>query len=108
MVTPTDDYTVTGFSELLSLISALPSDFARVEERFSEIRTGILASFRAEDRPAGQVIDDYLARADALTTATQEGRAFEGAFALLRDDGLVGQLREDLQDRKSTRLNSSH
>ena len=29
-------------------------------------------------------------------TATHEGRAFEGAFALLRDDALVTQLREDL------------
>ena len=56
----------------------------------------ILAAFRAEDRPAGEVIDDYLARADALMTATHEGRAFEGAFALLRDDALVTQLREDL------------
>ena len=28
-----------GFTELLSLISALPSDFARVEERFATIRT---------------------------------------------------------------------
>ena len=58
----------------------------------------ILAAFRAEDRPAGEVIDDYLARADALMTATHEGRAFEGAFALLRDDALVTQLREDLTD----------
>ncbi|HSF36621.1 MAG TPA: DUF3375 family protein, partial [Nocardioides sp.] len=87
-----------GFTELLSLISALPSDFARVEERFATIRTEILAAFRAEDRPAGEVIDDYLARADALMTATHEGRAFEGAFALLRDDALVTQLREDLTD----------
>jgi hypothetical protein len=96
MVGATQDYMVEGFTELLSLISALPSDFARVEERFAQIRTQILAAFRAEDRPAGEVIDDYLARADALMTATQEGRAFEGAFALLRDDALVGQLREDL------------
>ncbi|GGO74876.1 DUF3375 domain-containing protein [Nocardioides deserti] len=92
----TEDYMLEGFTELLSLVSALPSDFARVEERFATIRGEILAAFRAEDRPAGQVIDDYLARADALMTATQEGRAFEGAFALLRDDGLVTQLREDL------------
>ena len=85
-----------GFTELQLLISALPSDFARVEERFAEIRAEILAAFRAEDRPAGEVIDDYLARADALMTATPEGRAFEGAFALLRDDAMVAQLREDL------------
>ena len=96
LVSATEDYMLEGFTELLSLISALPSDFARVEERFSTLRTEILAAFRAEERPAGEVIDDYLARADALMTATHEGRAFEGAFALLRDDALVTQLREDL------------
>lgn len=96
LVSATEDYMLEGFTELLSLISALPSDFARVEERFATIRTEILAAFRAEDRPAGEVIDDYLARADALMTATHEGRAFEGAFALLRDDALVTQLRDDL------------
>jgi hypothetical protein len=96
MVSATEDYMLEGFTELLSLISALPSDFARVEERFAKIRTEILTAFRAEDRPAGEVIDDYLARADALMTATHEGRAFEGAFTLLRDDALVTQLREDL------------
>ena len=96
MESPSEDYMLEGFTELQSLISALPSDFARVEERFAEIRGEILASFRAEDRPAGEVIDDYLARADSLMTATAEGRAFEGAFALLRDDAMVAQLREDL------------
>ena len=93
---PSEDYMLDGFTELQLLISALPSDFARVEERFAEIRAEILASFRAEDRPAGEVIDSYLARADSLMTATPEGRAFEGAFALLRDDAMVAQLREDL------------
>lgn len=92
----TPDYMLEGFTELQLLVAALPSDFARVEERFSQIRAEILASFRAEPRPAGEVIDDYLARADALMTATPEGRAFEGAFALLRDDEMVGRLREDL------------
>jgi len=96
MEPPSEGYMQEGFTELQLLISALPSDFARVEERFAEIRAEILASFRAEDRPAGEVIDDYLARADALMTATAEGRAFEGAFALLRDDAMVAQLREDL------------
>jgi hypothetical protein len=96
METPSESYMLEGFTELQLLISALPSDFARVEERFAEIRAEILASFRAEDRPAGEVIDGYLARADALVTATAEGRAFEGAFALLRDDAMVAQLREDL------------
>ena len=96
METPSPDYLLEGFTELQLLVSALPSDFARVEERFARIRAEILASFRAEERLAGEVIDDYLARADALMTATPEGRAFEGAFALLRDDEMVARLRDDL------------
>lgn len=90
------DYLLEGFAELISLIAALPSDFARVEEAYTGLRSSILASFRAEERPAGEVIDDYLARADTLMTATAEGRAFEGALALLNDRALLLQLREDL------------
>jgi hypothetical protein len=90
------DYMLEGYGELLSLISALPSDFARVEEAFTALRTQIRASFLADDRSAGELVDDYLARAEALTTATPEGRAFEGAFALLRDPELLAQLRTDL------------
>lgn len=90
------DYMLEGFGELISLIAALPSDFTRVEEAYTALRGGILASFRAEQRPAGEVIDDYLARADTLMTATAEGRAFEGALALLNDPALLLQLREDL------------
>lgn len=90
------EYMLEGYGELLSLVAALPGDFARVEEAFLGLRGQILASFRAEDRHAGQVIDEYLHRADTLMTATAEGRAFEGAFALLRDDALLAQLREDL------------
>ncbi|WP_084653656.1 DUF3375 domain-containing protein [Nocardioides insulae] len=93
---PSEDYLDEGFTELLSLVAALPSDFARVEERFAQIRGEILAAFRAEDRPAGEVIDGYLARADEMMTTTPEGRAFEGAFTLLRDNELVGRLRADL------------
>ncbi|CRK61948.1 FIG149030: hypothetical protein [Alloactinosynnema sp. L-07] len=94
----TADYMLEGFGELIQLVAALPSDFARVEEAFTGLRGGILASFRAEQRAAGEVIDDYLARADSLMTATAEGRAFEGAFTLLSDDELLLQLRQDLSD----------
>jgi hypothetical protein len=90
------DYMLEGYGEVLSLIAALPGDFARVEEAFTALRSQILASFRAEDRHAGEVIDDYLHRADTLMTATAEGRAFEGAFTLLRDEELLLQIREDL------------
>jgi hypothetical protein len=93
-----DDRLLEGFDELLALVSQLPSDFLRVEEAFRSVRTDILGDFRAERRVAGEVIDRYLERIDALVTETPEGRAFEGAFALLRDDGLLHQLREDLSD----------
>lgn len=90
------EYLVEGFIELLSLVSQLPSDFARVEEAYTTLRGQILADFRAEQRTPGEVIDYYLQRTDALMGATPEGRAFEGAFALLRDEALLLQLREDL------------
>ncbi|MFI2295558.1 DUF3375 family protein [Isoptericola sp. NPDC019571] len=92
----TEDYMVQGFIHLLSLVAALPSDFARVTERFEVIRKQILDDFRSEEHAAGAVVDAYLRRADELTTTTAEGRAFEGAFTLLRNDALLLQLREDL------------
>lgn len=91
-----EDYMLEGYAELLQLVGGLSSEFARVEEVFAGLRSSILAAFRADDRPAGEVIDDYLCQADSVMTATPEGRAFEGAFALLRDDALMLQLREDL------------
>lgn len=91
-----DDYLLEGFAEILDLIGNLPGDFSRVEERFTALRSEILESFRADQRPAGEVIDEYLRSADTLMLSTPEGRAFEGAFALLRDESLLLQLREDL------------
>lgn len=93
---PSAEYLLEGFGELLALVGGLPSDFARVEESFARLRGEVLASFRAENRPAGEVVDQYLQQADHVMTATAEGRAFEGAVTLLRDDGLLLQLREDL------------
>lgn len=91
-----EDRLIEGFEELLSLVAQLPSDFTRVEEAFRAVRAEILDDFRAERRVPGEVIDRYLERIDTLVTATSEGRAFEGAFALLRDDDLLGQLRADI------------
>lgn len=92
----TEDRMVEGFAELLSLVSQLPSDFKRVEEAFRTVRSEILEDFRAERRVPGEVIDRYLERIDQLIIATPEGRAFDGAFALLRDDDLLDQLRRDV------------
>src|SRR5665648_727115 len=90
------EYMYEGYSEILDLVEALPSDFKRVQEAFEILRRQVLEAFRAEDQPAGAVIDTYLRRADELMSATAEGRAFEGAFTLLRNDDLLLQLRQDL------------
>lgn len=91
-----EDRLLEGFDELLSLVAQLPSDFKRVEETFRATRGEILEDFRAERRMPGEVIDRYLRRTDELITATAEGRAFDGAFALLRDEDLLQQLRSDI------------
>ncbi|MEB0303428.1 DUF3375 family protein, partial [Mucilaginibacter sp. 5C4] len=57
----------------------------------------IVSDFRGEERPIGEVLDEYLAKTDALMSATAEGRAFEGAFTLLRDDALLSDVKNDLE-----------
>jgi hypothetical protein len=53
----------------------------------------IISDFRGETRPIAEVIDEYLAKSDSLMKPTAEGRAFEGAFTLLRDEPLLVDLR---------------
>jgi len=57
----------------------------------------IVNDFRSEDRPIGEVLDEYLSKTDALMSSTPEGRAFEGAFTLLRNDSLLADLKNDLE-----------
>lgn len=109
-----DDRMLDGYADLIDLIGQLPSDFKRVEESILDMHRKIIHDFRGEERPIGEVIDDYLRRTDDLTTLTPEGRAFDGAFVLLRDDALLLDLRNDLQtvldhpfSRALTRLSSA-
>jgi hypothetical protein len=97
LATATDDQMVDGYADILALIGQLPSDFKRVEESVLGMHRQIIADFRNEDRPIADVLIEYLAKTDELTTLTAEGRAFEGAFSLLRDEGLLLELRRDLQ-----------
>jgi len=86
-----------GYANLVDLITQLPSDFKRVEESVALMHRQIVSDFRAEERPISEVLDDYLTKTDALMTSTAEGRAFEGAFMLLRNDGLMQELKNDLE-----------
>lgn len=91
-----DDRMVDGYANLVDLIRALPSDFKRVEESVLAMHRRIIDEFRHEERLIGEVLDEYLHKSDELTTLTPEGRAFEGAVALLRDEALLLDLRADL------------
>ena len=91
-----DDQMLDGYTNLLSLIGQLPSDFKRVEEAVAAMHRQIISDFRSEACPIAEVIDQYLAKSDSLMTLTAEGRAFEGAFTLLRDEPLLADLRRDL------------
>lgn len=92
-----DERMLEGYFDLTDLIGQLPSDFKRVEEAVTSMHRKIINAFREEDRLIGEVLDEYLAKTDELMSATVEGRAFEGAFALLRDEGLLLDLKNDLQ-----------
>jgi Protein of unknown function (DUF3375) len=92
-----DDRMLDGYANLADLIAQLPSDFKRVEEAVAGMHRAIIGDFREEERPIGEVLDEYLAKTDRLMSATAEGRAFEGAFALLRNDALLLDLKNDLQ-----------
>ena len=93
----TEDYLLEGYSELTDLIASLPRDFARVQESFATARADLMGRFREEDAVPGQIVADYITRVDSIMTATPEGRAFEGALALLRNEDHKDQLRSDLR-----------
>jgi len=98
-VTPASmDKMLGAYTNLLDLISQLPSDFKRVEEAMLEMHRKFLTEFRNDDRPGlGQMLDDFLARYDRLVMDTPEGRAFDSAFVLLSDEVLLAELQDNLR-----------
>jgi hypothetical protein len=90
------DRMMEGYDNLVDLIGQLPSDFKRVEEGIRALRDVIITDFRGDMRPLGEIIDEYLARSDSLLE-TAEGKAFEGALGLLRDEAMLLQLKRDLE-----------
>lgn len=95
VVAASDDRMIDGFGDLLSLMAQLPSDFKRVEESMQAMHRQLLAEFRDREMTVTTVLDDYLATLDDLLMRTPEGRAFVGAFELLRDQGLLSDLQRD-------------
>ncbi|WP_380157162.1 DUF3375 domain-containing protein [Kineococcus sp. R86509] len=84
------------YLNLEDLLSALPGDFLRVSEEVRRIHREIVGDFRAETRPSGDVLDDYLRRAEEMLTESMSGRAFAGAVELVRDEATARALGSDL------------
>lgn len=92
-----EDRMLDGYANLMDLIGQLPSDFKRVEESMLGMHRRIVKDLRDAERMVGDVLDEYLESQDRLLRTTPEGRAFDGAFELLRDADLMNELRENIQ-----------
>lgn len=92
-----DERMLNEYLNVTDLMGQLPGDFRRVEEAIDRIHRQMIKNFRSEERPKGEVLDAYLADSQNLTSQTEEGRAFEGALAILNDEAMLTGLREDLR-----------
>lgn len=92
-----DEHMAQAYANVVDLLAQLPGDFRRVEEAVDHMRRRMMADFRSENRPRGDVLDEYLRASEHLTDRTEEGRAFEGALAMLSDETVLAEFREDLR-----------
>lgn len=93
----TDERMLNGYTDVADLIGQLPGDFKRVEEALESIHRAMVKEFRADERPKGEVLDTYLEASEHLASQTEEGRAFEGALAILNDEDLLDEFRTGLR-----------
>lgn len=93
----TDDRMVDGYANLMDLVGQLPSDFKRVEESVLGMHRKIMHDLREDDSVLGAVLGQYLDDENQLLRSTPEGRAFVGAFVLLRNADLLDDLRDNVQ-----------
>jgi Protein of unknown function (DUF3375) len=91
-----DERMLGEYLNLQDLLSALPGDFLRVSEEVRRLHREIVSDFRAEQRPSGEVLDDYLRRSEEVLTGSLSGRAFAGAVDLVRDEETSRELHADI------------
>ncbi|MCL1871678.1 MAG: DUF3375 domain-containing protein [Promicromonosporaceae bacterium] len=97
VVEPVDDeHLLEAAENVLLLIRELPADFALVAESIKAIQRETVTALRQDERPTGEVLRDYLERAEHLMESTAEGRAFAGAKTLLDDPLRLDQLAQSL------------
>jgi len=94
---PLDDEELFEEAEnVLHLARELPADFTRVAESLKLMQRDVVAHLRRDERPTGEVLREYLQRAQDVMNATPEGRAFAGALRLIGDPERIDALAEQL------------
>ena len=103
-----DDELLEEAENVVHLVRELPADFARVAESIKSMQHDVVTALRQDERPTGEVLREYLHRAEQVMDATTEGRAFVGALRLLGDperrDDLAAQLDVVLRHRFVQRM----
>jgi hypothetical protein len=99
--TASDDYVLTEFLTLRSEINELPRDIKRVEDSYrtlvQQLREDYLAEINGNPtRSHGDIVADYIERAQDLVSADRYGRGFQAAKQLLTDDLAQARLLTDL------------
>lgn len=96
-----DDYVLTEFLSLRSEINELPRDIKRVEDSYRSLVQQLRQDYLAEingspTRSHGDIVADYIDRAQDLVNADRFGRGFQAAKQLLTDDLAQQRLLTDL------------
>lgn len=84
------------YDNVTAMLAQLPGDFRRIEESLLTLRREIISEFQADTRTKGEVLGSYMERTDNLLVETAEGKAFDGALAVLQNDRAIGELHEQL------------
>ena len=82
--------------EIYQLASVLTGDFRRLEDEIRQMDHAMRVQMIQGDSTRGDVLMALLAKEGALAD-TDAGRAFEGFFQLLADDGRTTEFREQLR-----------
>nr|WP_201469805.1 DUF3375 domain-containing protein [Microbacterium hydrocarbonoxydans] len=93
---PDDDELLEEAENVLHLARELPADFTRVAESLKAMQRDVVAHLRRDERPTGEVLREYLQRAQDVMQSTPEGRAFAGALRLIGDPDRIDALTEQL------------
>ena len=94
--TADDEQLLEEAENVLHLARELPADFARVAESIKAMQRDVIADLRRDERPTGEVLREYLQRAQHVMQSTPEGRAFAGALQLIGDPERIDRLASQL------------